>query len=277
MRIPLLVVALLLNFVTLSIAATLAYDDAADPVYTSGPYTTLNGGFGFNPWQHSLPAFPAGSGGPFHAYVSTSAANDPIGPPLPDIDAAGTSGPVAWGNNADPTGNTFQARRSLSFDLPIGGKLSILYDGGDVDGQETIAFGLNANVMCQFFFNPNTNATNYQFTDTLSATTSATTLSQSWGGLKLTLTRDSASTYSFEAKRLEDNATFNIGPFAYNTSTITGIRTINITNSDGGAGLGHSMYVNQIEAIDVPEPAGIFSLTLLAGPAIALRRRGLGK
>ena len=60
MRTPLLAVALLLALVTQSIAATLAYDDAADPVYTSGPYTTLNGGFGFNPWQHSLPAFPAG-------------------------------------------------------------------------------------------------------------------------------------------------------------------------------------------------------------------------
>jgi len=278
MRASLFALALFLNFVTQSIAATLAYDDAADPVYNGGgPYHSLNGGFGLNAWQHSLPAFPAGSGGPLHAYVSTSAANDPIGPPLPDIDAIGTSAPVAWGNNADPTGNTFQARRSLSFDLPIGGKLSILYDNGDVDGQETIAVGLNASNMCQFFFNPSTNATNYQFTDTLTSTTTATSLPQTWGGLKLTLTRDTASTYSFEAKRLEDNATFSAGPFAYNTSTITGIRTINITNVDGGAGLGHSMYVNKIEAVDVPEPAALISLTLLAGPAIAARRRRFGK
>jgi hypothetical protein len=272
MRTFVLAVVAWLAFVLPVRAAQLAYDDAASPAYSSGPYAGLNGGFGLTMWQHTLPAFPASSGGPLHAYVSTSAANDPIGPPLPDIDTAGTSGPVAWGNNADPTGHTFMARRSLTFDLPIGGTLAISMDNGDVDGQETISFGLNAQVMCQFFFDPNTDATNYQFTDTLSAVTSATTLTQTWGGVRLTLTRETASTYSLAARRLEDNAIWSTPlPLAYNTSTITGIRTITITNADGGAGLGHSMYVNAIEATDgVPEPAALAMLGLLA-PVIAGR------
>src|SRR5437660_11633948 len=58
--------AILIGFVPLrSFAVVTAYDDAADPVYTAGsPYTTLNGGIGFAPGPHSLPAFPATSARP---------------------------------------------------------------------------------------------------------------------------------------------------------------------------------------------------------------------
>ncbi|HEX8523798.1 MAG TPA: hypothetical protein VF669_16195 [Tepidisphaeraceae bacterium] len=231
----------------------IAYDDAADGVYAVGnPYHALNGGFGLTPWIHSLPAFPSGSGGPLHAYVGSSTANDPIGPTLTNIDTAGR----AWGNNADPTGSTFLARRSLAFDLPVGGTYSISYDAGNVDGPQTISFGLAGNAMCSFFFNPSS-APNYQFTDVLSSTSLVTPIAQDWGGLRLTLTRDTATTYFFEIKRLADNFTFGIGPFAYDTTTITGIRTINVSNVDGGAGLGHSMYLNAIEATAIPEPVGI--------------------
>jgi hypothetical protein len=134
--IAVVVVAVLAIPLTASAATLIAYDDAADAAYSSGgPYHSLNGGFGFDPWVHSLPAFPAGSGGPLHAYIGSSASNDPIGPPLTNIDTAGKS----WGDNADPTGNTFQARRNLSAtnSLGVGGTFAISYDNGDVDGQET--------------------------------------------------------------------------------------------------------------------------------------------
>jgi len=271
----LFIAALVLLILPLTTSASpIAHDDAADPVYTLGaPYSGLNGGFGLTAWQHSLPAFPATSGGPLHAYVGSSAANDPAGPPLPDIDTFGSSGPVAWGNNADPTGNTFAARRSLTTDVPVGGTFAISYDNGDVDGQETIAFGQGSNNICQFFFNPATNSTNYQFTDTLSATTFATPISQTWGGVRLLLTRDSASTYSFSATRLSDSASFTVGPFSYNTTLITGIRTINITNTDGGNGPGHSMYVNSIDANSVPEPACLFATVMPLGLMLGRRLR----
>jgi len=253
----------------LASAVITAYDDASDPVYTGGPYHSLNGGFGFNAWTHSLPAFPASSGGPLHAYIASSTGNDPLGPPLTSIDTAA----VAWGNNADPTGNTFLARRSLTAAtaLTVGGTYAISYDAGDVDGQETISWGLNNFSMCQFFFNPI--IPNYQFTDVLSSTTIVTPIPQTWGGLRLTLTRDTASTYPFELKRLSDNFTFNLGPFAYDTSTITSVRTINISNNDGGNGGGHAMYVNAIEATapDVPEP-GCGFLVLTCAAAILSRR-----
>jgi hypothetical protein len=252
-------------------STTIAYDDASDPVYTLGaPYHNLNGGFGLTPWQHSLPAFPAGSGGPLHAYVGSSAANDPAGPPLPDIDTFGSFGPVAWGNNADPTGNIFLARRSLAFDLPVGGTYAISYDNGDVDGQETISWGLAGNAMCQFYFNGAD--ANYKFVDVLSATTTDTGIQQTWGGLRLTLTRNTSSTYSFQAVRLSDLATFSAGPFAFNTALITTVRTINITNNDGGNGLGHSMYVNQIEATAIPEPGSALASAAL-GALLLIRGR----
>jgi hypothetical protein len=236
-------------------ALVTAYDDASDPAYApSAPYATLTGGFGFSPWIHSLPV------GPLHAYVSTSTLNGPGGP---DIDTAG----LAWGNNADPTGNTFLARRSLTFDLPVGGTYSISYDGGDVDGQETLAWGLNNQSMCQFFFN-NTSP-DYQFTDTLSGNTITTSIGQTFGGLRLTLTRDSASTYSFQAVRLSDLLGFSTGPLPYNTSLIPGIRTINISNNDGGAGGGHAMYVNAIEATAVPEPSSLLAVAVIAATVLA--------
>jgi hypothetical protein len=256
-------VALVLSISSLTFAApsvTIAYDDAADPVYNTGPYVGLNGGFGLTPWQHSPPV------GPLHAFVSTSALN---GPPGPDIDTAGSFGPVAWGNNADPTGNTFFARRSLAFDLPVGGTLGISYDGGNVDGQQTLSFGLNNNTMCQFFFNAS--FPNYQFTDTLSSATLPSPILQTFGGMRVTLTRDTASTYSFEMKRLSDNLTFSVGPFPYDTTTITGIRTITLSNLDGGAGGGHSMFLNQIQATMIPEPATGSLLTLVTGLIVSRR------
>jgi hypothetical protein len=54
-------------------AIVTAYDDASDPVYTPGPYHGLNGGFGFNPWQHTPPS-PN-----FLIYVGTSTTNPPGG------------------------------------------------------------------------------------------------------------------------------------------------------------------------------------------------------
>ena len=265
-----LAIAILLAVpLTTSAATLIAYDDAADPAYAAGgPYHSINGGFGFDPWVHSLPAFPAGSGGPLHAYIASSASNDPAGPPLTNIDTAGKS----WGNNADPTGNTFTARRNLAAGNPlgVGGTYSISMDNSNVDGQETISWGQGNNVMCQFFFNPF--VANYQFKDVLSNTTLVTPIPQDWGGLRLTLTRDTSSTYSFEVKRLSDNFVFSVGPFAYDTTNITAVRTLTVTNLDGGAGAGHAMFVNAIEATAIPEPA-LLAPSLAAGALTLLRRR----
>jgi hypothetical protein len=250
-------------------ATTIAYDDASAPIYApGGPYHNLNGGFGFDPWIHSLPAFPAASGGPLHAHIGSSTSNDPPGPPLSNIDTAG----AAWGNNADPTGNTFLARRNLSVSnsLPVLGTYSISYDAGDVDGQETISWGLGNNAACQFFFNPF--IPNYQFTDVLSATTIVTPIPQTWGGVRLTFTRDTASTYSFEIKRLSDNFIFNLGPYTYDTSIMPAIRTINISNNDGGHGQGHAMFVNAIEATAVPEPSCLFAFIAM-GSTFLFRKK----
>src|SRR5947208_3898524 len=75
-----------------------AYDDAADAVYNGGIYHSLNGGIGFGPF--STNSFPFGGNPALTEFVSSSSVN---GPPGPDIDTAGR----AWGNNAQPTGNTF--------------------------------------------------------------------------------------------------------------------------------------------------------------------------
>jgi hypothetical protein len=270
---PLTSILIILTFsLTARAVTTIAYDDAADPAYTPGaPYHNLNGGFGLDPWLHSLPAFPAGSGGPLHAYVASSTGNDPLGPPLTTIDTSGRS----WGNNADPTGNTFQARRNLSASnpLPVGGTFSISYDNGDVDGQETISWGLANNTICQFFFNPSTSS-NYQFKDVLTNATISTPIPQDWGGLRLTLTRDTASTYSFQATRLSDNLTFPLASNQpYDTTNITAIRTLTITNTDGGAGGGHAMYVNIIQATALPEPASLCIIAFTGGSACLRRKR----
>ena len=244
-------------------AVIVAHDDASDPAYIAGgPYHLLNGGFGLGAWQTN--GFPFGGNPSLHEIVATSTLNGPGGP---NIDTAG----VAWGNNADPTGNTFSARRSLLADLQVGGTYAISYDGGDVDGQETISFGQAANSICQFYFNAAVVSGNYQFYDTLSNTTIDTGILQTFGGLRLTLTRDTASTYSFTIVRLSDSFTLPLGPFAYDTSIITGIRTINITNADGGAGGGHQMFVNSIDATMVPEP-GCAGAVIAAAAMLRLGR-----
>jgi hypothetical protein len=138
-----------------------------------------------------------------------------------------------------------------------------------VDVLQTFSWGLGNNAMCQFFFNPS--IPNYQFKDILSNTTIVTPIPQDWGGLRLTLTRDTASTYSFDVKRLSDSFVFSVGPFAYDTSTITAVRTITVTNTDGGAGGGHAMFVNAIEATAIPEP-GMLASCAVAGAALLLRR-----
>jgi hypothetical protein len=49
------------------------------------------------------------------------------------------------------------------------------------------------------------------------------------------------------------------------------VRTITVTNTDGGAGGGHAMFVNAIEATAVPEP-GVLTSCAVAGAALLLRR-----
>src|SRR5438874_7992811 len=166
----------IVGFCACSFASVVAYDDAADPVYITGAnYHTMNGGFGLGPWQNN--GFPVGGNPSLHGYVGTSTLNGPGGP---DIDTAGR----AWGNNADPTGNTFNARRSLLNDLTVGGAYSISYDNGDVDGQETISFGAGSNVMCQFYFLASVPNGHYQFLDALTGIPVDTGILQTFGGLR---------------------------------------------------------------------------------------------
>jgi hypothetical protein len=244
-------------------ATTIAKDDASDPVYTPGNYHGLNGGFGLGAWQTN--GFPVGGNPNLQAYVSTSTLNGGSGP---DIDTAGAK---AWGNNAIPGGNTFLARRSLTNDVAVGGTYAISMDNGDVDGKETIAFGLNANAMCQFSFDASVASGNYTFYDTLSNTTIDTGILQTFGGMRLTLTRTATSTYSFQSVRLSDLASYTYSG-AYDTSIITGIRTIQVSNTDGGNGPGHAMFVNSMEATmpDVPEPSSFIAVGGIA--LISLRR-----
>jgi hypothetical protein len=245
-----------------SAATIVAYDAAADPVYTSGGnYHNFNGGFGLGPWQTN--GFPVGGNPNLQAFVSTSSVN---GPPGPDIDTAGR----AWGNNAVPGGNTFLARRSLLADLTVGGTFSILMDTGSCDGREQVQFGLNNSAMCQFYFDDST--ANYQFYDAFTNTTIDTGILQTFGGLKLTVTRLAPALYDFQAVRLTDSLTFTFGG-TYDTSIITGIRTILVSNQDGGANLGHSMYVNSIEATIVPEPAAMCGVVGVTCIALLRRKR----
>ena len=245
-----------------SAVVVVAYDDAADSVYNGGIYHGLNGGSGFNAWNSN--AFPFGGNSNLQAFVSSSSVN---GPPGPDIDTGGR----AWGNYVSPGSNTFTARRSLLADLTIGGTYSVDFDTGSCDGQETISFGLNNQVMCQFYFNAS--FANYQFYDALSNTTTDTGIQQTFGGLSLALTQNSANTYSFQAIRLTDSLPFNIGPLAFNTTLIPGIRTMTVSNLDGGNGLGHSMYVNRLQATAVPEPGSIMIVGLGGAIAVLKRRR----
>ncbi len=246
-------------------AFVVAYDDAADPVYTPGNYHGLNGGFGFGPFTTN--GFPVGGNPALQAYVSTSTLNGPGGP---NIDTAGR----AWGNNAQPPGNTFLARRSLLNDLTVGGTYSVSYDNGDVDGQETISFGLNNNNICQFYFSGSVISGNYQFRDVLSNTTIDTGILQTFGGVRLTLTRNTASTYSFQAVRLSDSLTYTFPAAPYDTIAIPGIRTINVSNADGGNGPGHAMFINAMEATSlVPEPGSIAITILLCQVALKRLRR----
>ena len=272
MHIPkLAAILIVISLSSIASAVVVAYDDAAQSAYSAGgPYHSLNGGFGFTAWTHSLPAFPAGSGGPIHAYIASSTGNDPLGPPLTSIDTSG----VAWGNNADPTGTTFLARRNLSSaaGIGVGGTFSISYDAGDVDGEEAIFWGLANNSICKFYFNPIN--PNYQFKDILTSANIVTPIPQTWGGLRLTFTRDSATTYSFDITRLSDNVTFPIvAGMPYDFTTITAIRTINISNNDGGAGGGHAMYVNAIEATAIPEPSSALALVAISATALTRRKK----
>lgn len=243
-------------------AATLAYDDAADPAYNSlGNYHGLNGGFGLNAWVTN--SFPFGGNPALTAYIGTSTINDG-GNLGPDIDTAGR----AWGNNAQPTGNTLTIRRNCVTPVPVGGAISVLFDTGDVDLRETVSFGDGNNVLCSFYYDA-ANA-NYQFVD---ATNPAidTGIQQTFTGLSLTVSRLTSNTYQFDAVRLSDSAAYSFAG-SYNNISIANLRTLTVTNFDGGNGPGHSMYINSIKEVDViPEP-GVLVLTALGMLAISRRR-----
>src|SRR5439155_25400270 len=102
---------------------------------------------------------------------------------------------------------------------------------------------------------------NYTFCDTLTNTTIDTGILQTFGGMRLTLSRTATSSYSFQAVRLSDLASYTYSG-AYDTSIITGIRTIQVSNTDGGNGPGHAMFVNSMEATapDVPEPSSVMAI-----------------
>jgi hypothetical protein len=238
-----------------------AYDDAAAATYNGGIYHAQNGGFGFGAWNSN--AFPFGGNPALQAFVSSSSVN---GTPNPDIDTGGR----AWGNYVQPGGNTFFARRSLLNDLTVGGTYSVDFDTGSCDGQETVSFGLNNQNMCQFYFNAS--FPNYQFYDVLSNTTIDSGILQTFGGLSLTLTRLSSSTYSFQAIRLTDSLTFTSPGFTYDITAIPGIRTMTVTNADGGNGLGHSMYVNRLQATELPEPSSLLSIAIVGAVALLKRK-----
>ena len=230
-------------------AATIAADDASDPMYDdAGSPNGDNGGVGFNAFTGAGNAGSSGSGGAFvgsgNTDIGSGASNEFFG---------------VFGNG----GGVGQIFRPFMGELSIGQTFSIDFDNGDVNGGGSVGFGLqdgSGNNLFEFFFVGGT--TEYQVNREGGAVNTGIGFTSS--GLSLAVTRTDADEFSAAITPAGSSTTVITGDFAGPDGS--GPSQLRVFNANGGA----DVAFNNLAI--VPEPIATLGGSALLG-LIALRRR----
>ena len=224
--------------------------------YTNNNLTTLNGGTGFaSPFTVTQGAVSS-----FFKYDSRlngggGGGTTPVGVGINDADNR------AFGLNSKSGTETVQ--RTLSVPLTVGSTLSFAFDNGYVDsGAQRMALGSAAtNYAVEFGFQGGTNA--YDFNGT-----QATGFGFTDGGLDLSFTLSTPTTYTMTATKRNDSSTFT-----YNgtLASALNLNTITFQTYDSGQNQYHDFYFNNL-AVTAPNASAAPEPSQLAGLAFT----GLG-
>ncbi len=263
-------VSVSLSIIEDTLAANLAFDSAADPVYNDGWQSGDNGGYGFAPWAlltlgsssgHFL-ASSTGNGDGLDDGNINGAANDH------DIDTAGR----AWGMYAsfDSSADGAGAVRNLTGGaLTVGQSISIDMDNGYINSSGYNYVGITfVSSSDSVLFRFEGGDANYEVYSNNLATLTPTTLPFADEGLTLSLTRTGFSTIDLTAT-LRNGATQTL-PLILSGATGADIQAVLLANDSAGQGPPHDAYFNSITV--TPEPASA-ALLGLGAMALVSRRR----
>lgn len=210
-------------------AATLAADEAADPVYDSGWGDGSNGGDGWGPWQLT----PA-SGGGFFTAASTGNAGGSSG----GIDTGGR----AWGLWS--TNGVTEATRLLEgSSLGVGQILGVAFDNGYVNGGKSVGMALQnaaGELLWEFYFSGGD--TRYTVHD--GSGSRATPVSFSGDGLWIEFEQTSTTNCLVQVT----DAVGTCYRFAGSLMTVADqqIARIRLWNYEAGAGSDADLFINSL-------------------------------
>lgn len=257
MKTLLVAVAFLLSC-SLTFAANLASDNAADAAYDDNWDTGDNGGSGFGSWTINT------AGNTAH-WIGTSTNNG--GPPTPNegIDTSGRS----FGSWAQDNGALFEAYRSFGGGaLSVGQTFKISLDNGWVEPGGSLGVGLqnsNGESLWEWYFGGGAgNYTNAAFggpTDSGYAYTER--------GLTLAFTLTGSTSFSL-AVTSPQNGTTNYSGHLMSAASGQSVDRFRIFNYDTANSSHHDFFANSMEV--VPEP-GTLALVGTALISLLLFRR----
>jgi hypothetical protein len=214
---------------------------------------TGNQGFGFQGWSVSN----ATNSGTF---VFTSGDNGGS----PNIDTSSK----AWGFYAN-SGDSVTATRGFNTSLVTNNQFSVLMDNGGLDNAGSFdSVGLLSGGTSIFAVRyVNGGPGKYEFLNEGAAT--ATTLDWTNGGLSITFTLTSLTTYDFSITPLAGGAPY-IGSQTFSGAPINRFVAI---NSNAGNGAGANLYVNSLSIAAIPEPTTLALLVVGVCGFVARRRK----
>lgn len=246
--IPLISFALALGVGSVA-QAVIAFDSAADAVYTGGNVDGLNGGFGFGPWS-AFPSSNQGNAGNFQ-FTSSQNGNGASG----NIDSAGKS----WGLYAN-SGGISALQRNIAVPM-VGIRIVELdFDNGWIDNNEYAEFRIGT-----YRFGFKGGQANYYY-DT-GAGVQDSGLPFSADGLHAKLVLNGTGGWNFSVTSL---ATSSVWASAQLSGAVYPTQ-IAVYNSNAGFNASNNAYVNNLK-VTAPEPVSMIALGMGA-LAVARRRK----
>jgi len=227
-----------------ALASAPAADDACNtPAYGSADsWDSLNGGYGFSPWQVIPPAGDSYSG----AFIGDANGNGGGGGP--GINCAGGA---AWGLYANGGTEALALRPFMDGGLIAGQRFSIDVDNGYIDGPYSsnnvseIQL-LDAAGQMRFGFHFRGGASEYQVFDASSESFErGTGVPFTDGGLRLAFTRGDGETYSLRIVRLANATTTTLTGVLGGTAG-TAVDRLLLVHRNAGPGIASDSYFNNL-------------------------------
>jgi len=231
-----------------SVHAVIAFDSAADSIYTGGNVDGLNGGFGFGPWS-ALPSTNSSNAGNFQ-FTSSQNGSGASG----NIDTAGRS----WGLYANSFGLSVIQRNII---VPMVGIriVELDFDNGFINNGVFTEFRIGT-----YTFGFKGGDANYYYD--VGAGKQDSGLPFSADGLHAKLVLNGTGGWNFSVTSL---ATSSVWAAAQLSGAVYPTQ-ISIFNSNAGPGASNNAYANSLK-VTAPEPASMAALAM--GMAALIRRR----